>query len=132
MDALGSDPRFATRKDRLAHRGELETILAPVFRARPVGHWMEALEHADVLCAPVNDYPMLVRHPQVVATGFITEQHHPRAGTFKTVATPVKLEKTPGTIRTPAPLLGEHSRDVLAEAGFTTAEIDTLAARGVI
>ena len=99
-------PRFATRQDRLAHRGELETILAPVFRARPVAHWMDVLEQADVLCAPVNDYPMLVRHPQVVATGFITEQHHPRAGTFKTVATPVKLEKTPGTIRTPAPAAG--------------------------
>jgi crotonobetainyl-CoA:carnitine CoA-transferase CaiB-like acyl-CoA transferase len=93
---------------------------------------MEVLEQADVLCAPVNDYPMLVRHPQVVATGFITEQNHPRAGAFKTVATPVKLEKTPGTIRTPAPLLGEHSRDVLAEAGFTTAEIDSLAAKSVI
>jgi crotonobetainyl-CoA:carnitine CoA-transferase CaiB-like acyl-CoA transferase len=132
MDVLGSDPRFATREDRLAHRGALETILAPVFRARPVAHWMDVLEQADVLCAPVNDYPMLVRHPQVVATGFITEQNHPRAGTFKTVATPVKLEKTPGTIRTPAPSLGEHSRDVLAEAGFTTAEIDSLAALGII
>ena len=93
---------------------------------------MDVLEQADVLCAPVNDYPMLVRHPQVVATGFITEQSHPRAGTFKTVATPVKLEKTPGTIRTPAPLLGEHSRAVLAEAGFTAAEIDSLAARSII
>ena len=48
------------------------------------------------------------------------------------MATPVKLEKTPGTIRTPAPLLGEHSRDVLAEAGFAPAEIEALAARGVI
>ena len=57
MDALGSDPRFATRKDRLAHRGELEAILTPVFRARPVAQWMEMLEQADVLCAPVNDYP---------------------------------------------------------------------------
>jgi crotonobetainyl-CoA:carnitine CoA-transferase CaiB-like acyl-CoA transferase len=132
LDALGSDPRFATRADRLAHRAELEAILTPVFRTRPVARWMEVLEQADVLCAPVNDYPGLVRHPQVVATGFITEQAHPRAGRFKTVATPVKLEKTPGTIRTPAPLLGEHSRDVLAEAGFTAAEIESLAARRII
>jgi crotonobetainyl-CoA:carnitine CoA-transferase CaiB-like acyl-CoA transferase len=93
---------------------------------------METLEAADVLCAPINDYPQLVRHPQVVATGFIAEQTHPRAGRFKTVATPVKLEKTPGTIRTAAPLLGEHSRDVLAEAGFTPAEIESLAARDII
>jgi crotonobetainyl-CoA:carnitine CoA-transferase CaiB-like acyl-CoA transferase len=132
LDALATDPRFATRKDRLTHRGELEAILTPVFRARPVAQWMETLEAADVLCAPVNDYPGLVRHPQVVATGFITEQAHPRAGRFKTVATPVKLEKTPGTIRTPAPRLGEHSRDVLAEAGFAPAEIESLAARRII
>jgi crotonobetainyl-CoA:carnitine CoA-transferase CaiB-like acyl-CoA transferase len=68
----------------------------------------------------------------VLATGFITEQDHPRAGRFKTVATPVKLEKTPGTIRTPAPLLGEHSEAVLAEAGFTRAEIESLATGRII
>jgi len=67
-----------------------------------------------------------------VAPGFITEQDHPRAGRFKTVATPVKLEKTPGPIRSPAPLMGEHSRDVLAEAGFTPDEIESLAARRII
>ncbi|HEX7785963.1 MAG TPA: CoA transferase [Methylomirabilota bacterium] len=132
LDALGTDTRFATPKDRLEHRAELQAVLAPVFRTRPVAHWMEALEQADVLCAPVNDYPGLVRHPQVVATGFITEQDHPRAGRFKTVATPVKLEKTPGTIRTPAPLLGEHSEAVLTEAGFTKAEIEQLAAGRII
>lgn len=132
LDALASDPRFAARADRLAHRGELEAILAPVFRARPVAHWMEALEQADVLCAPINDYPGLVRHPQIVAAGFIAEQDHPRAGRFKTIATPVRLEKTPGTIRSPAPALGEHSRDVLAEAGFTAAEIEALAERRII
>jgi crotonobetainyl-CoA:carnitine CoA-transferase CaiB-like acyl-CoA transferase len=132
LDALGSEPRFATRKDRLEHRRELEQILTSVFRGRPVAYWMEVLEQADVLCAPVNDYPALVRHPQVVATGFITEQDHPRAGRFKTVATPVKLEKTPGTIRSPAPLLGEHTEAVLTEAGFTQAEVQSLAARRII
>lgn len=132
LDGLATDPRFATRRDRLAHRAELEAILTPVFRQRTVAEWMDALEAADVLCAPVNDYPGLVRHPQVVASGFITEQDHPRAGRFKTIATPVKLEKTPGTIRSPAPALGEHSRDVLSEAGFSRAEIDALAAAHVI
>jgi crotonobetainyl-CoA:carnitine CoA-transferase CaiB-like acyl-CoA transferase len=132
LDVLGEDPRFATRKDRLEHRRELDGILAPVFRGRTVAHWMEVLEQADVLCAPVNDYPALVRHPQVVATGFITEQDHPRAGRFKTVATPVKLEKTPGTIRTPAPRLGEHTEAVLMEAGFTRTEIESLAGRRII
>src|SRR4029453_3536958 len=132
LGAPRAGPRFATRKDRLEHRAELEAILAPVFRASPVAHWMEALQEAGVLCAPLKDYPGLVRHPQVMATGFITEQDHPRAGRFKTVATPVKLEKTPGTIRTPRPSLGEHTEAVLTEAGFTKAEIEQLTARRII
>jgi crotonobetainyl-CoA:carnitine CoA-transferase CaiB-like acyl-CoA transferase len=57
----------------------------------------------DVLCAPVNDYTQLVRHPAVLATGMIVEQEHPRAGRITTMANPVKLEKTPGTIRSGRP-----------------------------
>jgi crotonobetainyl-CoA:carnitine CoA-transferase CaiB-like acyl-CoA transferase len=62
----------------------------------------------------------------------ITEQDHPRAGRFTTMGTPVKLERTPGTIRTGAPALGEHSRDILSEVGLDAAEIQTLASRGII
>jgi crotonobetainyl-CoA:carnitine CoA-transferase CaiB-like acyl-CoA transferase len=93
---------------------------------------MDILERADVLCAPVNDYADLLRHPQVMASDMIVEQDHPRAGRFKTIATPVKLGATPGSIRTPAPALGEHSRDILGEAGYTRDEIDALAASGTI
>ncbi len=93
---------------------------------------METLERADVLCAPINDYPALVKDPQVLATGMIVEQEHPRAGRFKTINTPVRFEKTPGRIRRPAPALGEHTRDVLGEAGFSQGEIDALAAGRII
>jgi crotonobetainyl-CoA:carnitine CoA-transferase CaiB-like acyl-CoA transferase len=93
---------------------------------------MTALEAIDVLCAPVNDYATLVRHPAVVASGMITEQTHPRAGRLTTIGTPVKLTSTPGTIRTGAPALGEHSRDILREAGLDAAEIEALASRGII
>ncbi len=93
---------------------------------------MEILERADVLCAPINDYPALVRDPQVLATGMIVEQEHPRAGRFKTIGTPVRFDRTPGRIRRPAPALGEHTREVLTEAGFTRPEIDALAAERVI
>ena len=67
-----------------------------------------------------------------MASGMIVEQDHPRAGRFKTIATPVKLGATPGTIRTPAPALGEHTREILSEAGLTADEIDALAASGTI
>jgi crotonobetainyl-CoA:carnitine CoA-transferase CaiB-like acyl-CoA transferase len=129
---LADDPRFAGRADRIAHRGGLDGILEKVFAQRTAAEWIETLERADVLCAPVNDYADLARHPQVQASGMIAEQDHPRAGRFKTIGTPVKLSATPGRIRTGAPALGEHTREILAEAGLAMEEIDALAAAGVI
>ena len=129
---LATDPRFATSVDRVTHRKELEPLIESSISTRTIEEWMAALSPIDVLCAPVNDYTQLVRHPAVVATGMIVEQEHPRAGRITTMASPVKLEKTPGTIRTGAPALGEHSRDILQETGLTAAEIDALAADGVI
>ncbi|HET8579102.1 MAG TPA: CoA transferase [Methylomirabilota bacterium] len=129
---LARDPRFVTNADRIAHRKELGAILDSAFATRTVAEWMETLERADVLCAPINDYPALVRDPQVRATGMIVEQEHPRAGRFTTIGTPVRFDTTPGRLRRPAPALGEHTREVLAEAGFTGPEIDALAVEGVI
>jgi crotonobetainyl-CoA:carnitine CoA-transferase CaiB-like acyl-CoA transferase len=129
---IADDPRFAKRADRLANRKELGALLETVIVQRTVGEWMAGFEPIDVLCAPVNDYAQLVRHPAVLATGMIVDQEHPSAGRFTTMATAVKLEKTPGTIRTGAPALGEHSREVLSEAGLAAAELDALAAQGII
>jgi crotonobetainyl-CoA:carnitine CoA-transferase CaiB-like acyl-CoA transferase len=130
--ALADDPRFATRAGRLANRKELTALLEIAIAGRTIEEWMAALEPIDVLCAPINDYAQLVRHPAVRATGMIVEQEHPRAGRFTTMAPAVKLEKTPGTIRTGAPALGEHSREILGEAGLAPAELDALAAQGII
>jgi crotonobetainyl-CoA:carnitine CoA-transferase CaiB-like acyl-CoA transferase len=129
---LAEDPRFAGRADRIAHRGGLDAILEKVFTTRSAAEWIEILERADVLCAPVNDYADFARDPQVQASEMLVEQDHPRAGRFKTIATPVKLSETPGRIRTGAPALGEHTREILAEAGLAATEIDALADAGVI
>jgi Predicted acyl-CoA transferases/carnitine dehydratase len=129
---LAEDPRFAGRADRIAHRGGLDAILEKVFTTRSAAEWIEILERADVLCAPVNDYSDFARDPQVQASEMLVEQDHPRAGRFKTIATPVKLSETPGRIRTGAPALGEHTREILAEAGLAATEIDALADAGVI
>ncbi|MBI5627812.1 MAG: CoA transferase, partial [Candidatus Rokubacteria bacterium] len=101
--ALATDPRFATRDSRLANRKELTGILEGVFCEQTVQEWMARLEAHDVLCAPVNRYADLLDDPQVRASGMIVEQEHPRAGRIRTLDTPVKLQKSPGGIRTPAP-----------------------------
>ena len=115
---LAGDPRFVTRADRLGRRAELTALLADVFRTHTVAEWMARLEARDVLCAPVNRYADLPSDPQVVASGMLVEQDHPRAGRLRTLDTPIRFSRTPGGIRTPAPALGEHTDAVLAEAGL--------------
>jgi crotonobetainyl-CoA:carnitine CoA-transferase CaiB-like acyl-CoA transferase len=130
--ALATDPRFATRADRLQGRAELTALLAPIFRERTVADWMARLETHDVLCAPVNRYADLPHDPQVIASRLLVEQAHPRAGRFRTLDTPIRLDRTPGGIRTPAPGLGEHTDAVLTESGLAPSEIAKLREAGVI
>ena len=129
---LVHDPRFASRDDRAKHRAALADILAPIFRERSVADWMAALEACDVLCAPVNRYADLERDPQIRASEIIVEEQHPRAGRFRTIDTAIRFEKTPGTRRTGAPALGEHTDDVLREAGLSADDRARLRAAGTI
>ena len=89
---------------------------------------IEALESVDILCAPVNDLPSALADPQVANNEMVVEMRHPDAGAIRTVGIPVKLEGTPGAVLRPPPRLGEHTREVLAELGFTAAEIEALVA----
>ncbi len=92
---------------------------------------MARLEAREVLCAPVNRYADLTSDPQVAATGMLVPDTHPRAGRFTNLGTPVRFGRTPGTIRTPAPQLGEHTDAVLSEAGLAD-EIARLRAARVV
>jgi crotonobetainyl-CoA:carnitine CoA-transferase CaiB-like acyl-CoA transferase len=129
---LAGDPRFATRTDRLGRRAELTALLAEVFRTRTVAEWMSRLEAHDVLCAPVNRYADLPSDPQVIASGMLVEQEHPRAGRLRTLDTAIRFNRTPGGIRTPAPALGEHTDAVLTEAGLEPVEVARLRSNRVI
>jgi crotonobetainyl-CoA:carnitine CoA-transferase CaiB-like acyl-CoA transferase len=120
---LVGDPRFADRKTRFAHREELRAIVVPLFRERTIAEWMTRLEKGDVLCVPVNDFKTLANDPQVRASGLLVEEQHPRAGRFTTLDTAVRFTATPGTRRTGAPALGEHTDMVLGEAGIDVDKI---------
>jgi formyl-CoA transferase/CoA:oxalate CoA-transferase len=129
---LAGDPRFADRPTRFRHREDLRAVVVPIFRERPVAEWMSRLEAADVLCVPINDFASLAHDPQVKAAGMLVEEDHPRAGRFTTLGPAARFAATPGTRRTPAPALGEHTEAVLAEAGFGPDEIQHLRACGAI
>jgi crotonobetainyl-CoA:carnitine CoA-transferase CaiB-like acyl-CoA transferase len=129
---LAGDPRFASRDDRAKHRGALTDLLAPIFLERPVAEWMGALEARGVLCAPVNRYADIEGDPQIRASEMIVEEQHPRAGRFRTLDTAVRFARTPGTRRRGAPALGEHTDEVLREAGVPAEQIARLRAAGAI
>ena len=113
-EALAEDPRYAHNRDRMANRQELAATLAPIFRAQSSAEWLARLEAGGVPAGPVLDVNAMHRDPQTLAREMVVEVAHPRVGTMKTLGLPVKFSDTPGRVHGPAPLLGEHSRAILA------------------
>ena len=120
---LLEDPLFATNSDRMLNIGELATALQQTFSGERTEHWLEALERAGVPCGPIYDLSEVYSDPQVQAREMVVEMDHPVAGRIRNIGIPVKLSETPGTVRRPAPTLGEHTDEVLAEFGFSAREI---------
>jgi crotonobetainyl-CoA:carnitine CoA-transferase CaiB-like acyl-CoA transferase len=129
---LGVDARFKTNGDRMKNLAELTPILAAMFRARPSAHWIAEFEAAGVPVGPVNKIGDMLADPQVAAREMVVEVDHPRAGRVKALGMPIKFSDTPGTIERPAPLLGQHSREILAQLGYSDADIKRLEDDGAI
>ncbi|MDO9490086.1 MAG: CaiB/BaiF CoA-transferase family protein [Sphingomonadaceae bacterium] len=127
-----ADPRFTLNRDRIAHRTALVELISDVLAAQPADHWLAAIEAAGVPVGPVNDLAQAFADPQVAARGLLVEVEHSLGGTIRTVAQPMKFSATPPEYELPPPLLGEHSRSVLADAGFAPDEIAALEAAGVL
>jgi formyl-CoA transferase/CoA:oxalate CoA-transferase len=130
---LTDDPRYRTNADRARNRDTLIPALQAAFLTRTYEEWEPRLLAQGIPMGAINTIPQVVEHPQVIARGALVEMDHPRAGTVRMVGAPVRLSETPGSVRTPAPLLGEHTDAVLRDLlGLEAAEIDTLRAAGVI
>jgi formyl-CoA transferase/CoA:oxalate CoA-transferase len=131
--ALAEDERFATNRQRVTNYDELRPILAARLRTRSRAEWIEGLTAAGVPCGSVRNLKEVFADPQVAARQMITTLEHAKAGPLQVLGTPLKLSETAGEIRTPPPLLGEHTEMVLAdELGFTPAQVAELRAKGVV
>ena len=132
LPGLATEARFATNGDRVEHRGELIPILAERFAAEPSAAWLERLEAAGIPAGPILDLPGAFASPQAKALGSRVPLEHPTLGAVDQVGIPYELSGTPAAIRTPPPLLGEHSDGILRELGYDEPSIGSLRAAGVI
>jgi formyl-CoA transferase/CoA:oxalate CoA-transferase len=130
---LADDPRYRRNGDRARNRDTLIPKLQEVFLTRPYEEWEALLLANGIPVGAINSIAEVVEHPQVKARQALVEMDHPRVGNVRMVGAPVRLSETPGSVRTPAPMLGEHTDRVLTDLlGLDSAEIASLRAAGAI
>ncbi len=110
--------------------GALTEVMNARLKSRKVDELIQALEAAGVPCGRINSIAEVAADPQALAREMVVELEHPRAGRTRALGLPVKLSRTPGKVSRAAPLLGQHTREVLEEFGFSRAEIDALVQSG--
>ena len=108
----------------------LEQQLAPIFRRRSTEEWLKAFATAAVPAGPVLSIDAMHRDPQALARNMVLDMQHPVAGATKAIGFPIKFSAPLGETGRPAPVLGEHTREILDEAGYAGEEIDVLFSSG--
>ncbi len=129
---LPAQAEFATDAERVAHRRELAAVIEQTMAAKPAAYWLDALQRADVPCGPILDYAQVFADPHVRARGLVQEVNHPAGGRIRQLGPAVKFSATPARIRRPAPVLGQHTAEVLEELGYDRDAIRLLAGDGVV
>ena len=128
---LLDQPQYSDNAGRLTNQTQLESDLEQTFAQHSTDHWMEVLNQAGVPCGPIYDMQQVWDDPHVASREMRVDLEHPAAGTVPNIGLAAKLYGSPGSIRTAAPQLGQHTREVLADAGYSDAEIDRMFNDGV-
>jgi crotonobetainyl-CoA:carnitine CoA-transferase CaiB-like acyl-CoA transferase len=131
QEALLADERFATNAKRVENRQLVTDTLTPVMRSRTTKDWVPALEAVKIGCGPINTLKDVFADPQVQARGVIVEMDHASGETVQVIANPVRLSATPPSYRSAAPVLGQHTEEVLARLGLDETEVAKLKADGI-
>jgi formyl-CoA transferase len=127
------DPRFASNPKRVENREVLLPLIDELMAQKSCDEWMERFVEASIPCGPVNDMQHLFADPQLRHRKMVAEVPHPTIGTLRLGGIPIKYSETPGSVRLPPPLLGEHTEVVLTELlGYTPDRIEALQREGAI
>jgi len=129
-EELLQDPRFSTLSERVVHIEELYGELAKIIATRTTGEWIEALDEAQIPVMVVNTLDDLAEDPHLAATGFWHMMEHPSEGSLRMPGIATDFSETPGDVRQPPPHLGEHTAEILKDAGLTDGEIEDLVKDG--
>jgi formyl-CoA transferase/CoA:oxalate CoA-transferase len=133
LDALLADARFATNAGRITHYEELRPALATIVGRRALIPLVEELRAAGIPCGAVRSVDEALADPQILARRMVEVLPHASIGTVKVLGVPVKLSQTPGAVRTPPPMLGEHTEAVLSkDLGLDAAKIRQLVTKGIV
>ncbi len=124
---MTQDPRFSTYKARTANINALYELVAEVAATKTTAEWLELLGKADIPAMKCNTLREAIDDPHLRVTGFVHERDHPAVGRYVAMQHPVKFSETPAQIRIEPPLLGEHTREVLEELGYSASEAERLA-----
>lgn len=126
-EELINDERFATNPLRNENYDELRPLIAEAMVKKSTEEWLEILDKVGVPNGPINTIDKVLQDPQVIAREMIVEVEHPVAGKLKMPGVPIKLSDTPGSVRTPAPILGQHTEEILKELlGYNDEQIQKL------
>jgi crotonobetainyl-CoA:carnitine CoA-transferase CaiB-like acyl-CoA transferase len=135
LGELLEEPRLTEYDDpRRAYddRDEVYGIVQERLTARTTRAWVDLLATKDVWCAPVQSFDRLVEDPQIAHNNLLTTVEHPNGGDLRVVGVPMRFSRTPGSVRSGPPGVGQHTDDVLAEVGYSDEEIETFHADGVV
>src|SRR3954454_11149894 len=137
MDVLGlpelkNDPDYANNALRVQHRARLSALLEEKLSQHDSSYWIEAINAAGVPCGPVNDLAGVFADPQVQSQSMSIEVEHPGRGMVRTLGFPIRLANEPCRVRRPAPELGQHTDEVLAEIGYGETERADFRQRGAV